>query len=112
MVPEFGFANYRYLGLGSMWFVDFVLAHRVLGINDLSSVELKNPDRAEFNRPYACIAIRVGASSTVLEAMTDVEWNKPAIVWFDYDGVFDEDARSDCTRLGPRTDIMLTRGGR
>src|SRR5262249_18751827 len=64
------FSTYRYMGLGSMWFVDFVLAHRALRINELWSLEESNADRAEFNKPYDCIRIIPGTTTTTLEGMT------------------------------------------
>lgn len=90
---------YRYLGLGSMWFVDFIMAHRILGIGDLWSLEESNTARAEFNKPYSCIRVVAGTSSAILEGLPDAEWQKPTIAWFDYDGVFDADVRADAAKL-------------
>ena len=98
-------SSYRYLGLGSIWFPDFVLAHRILGITDLWSVERESPNRAEYNRPYGCIDIRPGASSDVLDGMTREQWAKPSVVWFDYDGIFDLDVRADCHKLLERLSV-------
>lgn len=92
------FRDYRYMGFGSLWFVDFVMAHRMLGVTQLCSIEREaNAGRAEFNKPYFCIDVRPGDSSRVLADMPPDEWNRqPQIVWLDYDGRFDEDARNDC----------------
>lgn len=96
--PLVNFKDYRYMGFGSLWFVDFVMAHRVLGINHLCSIEREeNADRAEFNKPYFCIDVRRGDSSKVLADIPEAEWNERAqIIWLDYDGRFDSDARDDC----------------
>ena len=36
---RFSLSDYTYVGFGSMWFVDFVMAHRTLGIKDMVSFE-------------------------------------------------------------------------
>ena len=91
------FSDYRYLGFGSLWFVDFVMAHRMLGIRNLCSMEKEvNADRAEFNKPYYSIEIRPGDANRLLAEMPADEWGKPQVVWLDYDGRYDDDARDDC----------------
>jgi hypothetical protein len=99
MEAAFSLPNYRYLGLGSMWFVDFILAHRILGISNMWSIEHKEEaDRAEFNKPYDCIEIKRGLVSAVLDAMNPVDWSVPSVAWLDYDGRFDDDVRANCER--------------
>jgi len=81
---KFGLHTYRYIGFGSMWFCDFILAHKMLGINELISIEIKeHAERALFNRPYKCIKVMGGMSSDVLEKI-GVDKRK-SIVWLDYD---------------------------
>lgn len=101
--PPLDFSSYRYLGFGSLWFVDFVLAHRALGIRQLCSIERsENSARAEFNKPYACIEVRPGDATDVIESISDAEWKQPHLAWLDYDGIFDESARKDCERFMER----------
>lgn len=99
LLRSFDFGAYRYMGLGSMWFIDFVLAHRQLGIKEMWSFEEKNAARADFNKPYHCIDVKAQKSSAGIQAMGADDWLKPAIVWFDYDGAFDGDVKDDCERL-------------
>ena len=100
MEAAFPLPSYRYLGLGSMWFVDFILAHRVLCIANMWSIEREEgAGRAEFNKPYDCIEIKSGAVSEVLAAMSSEAWSVPSIAWLDYDGRFDDDVRADCHRF-------------
>ena len=99
MSSAFNFADYRYVGLGSMWFIDFIMAHRILSIRDLWSLEESNAERAEFNKPYACIRVLSGTSTATLDGLTGDDWQKRMIVWFDYDGAFDEDVRSNAIKL-------------
>jgi hypothetical protein len=96
---QFPFRNYRYLGLGSMWFVDFIMAHRILHISDMWSFEESDPERATFNRPYCCIDVRAGSSGTLLDQVTADQWAKPFLAWLDYDGRFDTDIKRDVEKL-------------
>lgn len=77
--------EYRYLGMGSIYFADFQLVHQILGINDLISMEREENHKArfEFNRPYRCVDIRYGESSKVLG---ELPWDKKVLAWLDYDG--------------------------
>ena len=39
LAPIFNFAEYRYIGFGALWFVDFVMAHKYLSIANMISIE-------------------------------------------------------------------------
>lgn len=82
--PRFKLATYRYVGLGSIWFADFILIHRQLGITDLVSIEreVSRKGRMEFNRPFSCVTVELGPTGDVIPTL---DWNKPTIVWLDYD---------------------------
>jgi len=76
--------TYRYIGFGSIEFVDFILFHRQLGIEDMVSIESKKDEaeRVKFNIPYSCIKMRWGMSNDILPTL---EWSKKTIIWLDYD---------------------------
>jgi len=76
--------NYGYIGFGSAYFSDFSLFHRLLGINDMISIEkeVDNSERFIFNKPFACIDIKFGLSEYVLP---ELSWANKKIVWLDYD---------------------------
>lgn len=83
--PTLNFATYRYIGLGALWFVDFVMAHKILSISDMISIE-KNEilaARADFNKPYGCITVEPGESEKVLPGLEIEEG--PVLAWLDYD---------------------------
>lgn len=82
---EFPIEDYRYIGLGSIYFVDFVLAHRVLRIKSMLSIEKDRRDaaRAAFNVPYDNLVVESGETTFVLPEI-DLG-SGPAIVWLDYD---------------------------
>ena len=88
-----------YIGLGSVWFVDFVMAHKVLGIEAMVSIEEHEVGhaRACFNSPYATVDVRHGLSSDVLPKLfVDGELSGcPWVIWLDFDGSFDDDVKHD-----------------
>ncbi|RED25793.1 hypothetical protein BJ123_13026 [Rhodopseudomonas thermotolerans] len=83
--PQFDIPKFRYVGFGSMWFSDFVLVHRYLNICDLITIENQKSrkKRVEFNKPFACIEVRMDEAAI---ALGDVLDGKQSIVWLDYDG--------------------------
>lgn len=78
-------SSYNYIGLGSLWFVDFVMAHRVLGIKSMISIEADEIGykRSEFNRPLACIEVVHGETTLTIPDLRLED--RPAVLWFDYD---------------------------
>jgi len=76
--------KYKYVGFGSTFFTDFLLIHKSLGINDLTSIEKEeeDKDRFEFNRPYDKINLEIGDANSILPG---IGWNKKIILWLDYD---------------------------
>jgi hypothetical protein len=101
----------RYIGMGSVYFTDFILVHKTLGINDMVSFEQDTVkfDRFRFNRPYRCIKLRFG---TTYDELPNLEWNKVVIAWLDYDGVLDGDKIGDVelflTRARPGSMLVVT----
>lgn len=108
--PQVSFRDHRYVGFGSIWFVDFILAHRILKLRDMLSIEYEQPARADFNKPYATIEVRPGLSTDVFIAMAEDEWRRPQLVWLDYDGLLDDTVADDLellTRKLPRDSVLL-----
>jgi hypothetical protein len=104
-----------YIGFGSVWFADFVLAHRMLGIQSMISIE-SDPvtfKRAEFNRPYRTLEVVEGESSDETPRLldrpelADRQW----IIWLDYDKGLDVTKLEELTELVrrlPPNSILLT----
>src|SRR5687768_3690430 len=62
-----GLASHRYVGLGALWFGDFRLAHRRLGIDEMISFEFASEaPRSNFNRPYRSITVKEGSTHNEL----------------------------------------------
>jgi hypothetical protein len=96
---ELDLERLAYVGFGSIWFTDFVMAHKLLRIDDMVSIE-SHPvgyRRAVFNSPYATVKVREGASSEVLPTLYDDEIiaRRPWMIWMDYDYEFNESLRED-----------------
>ncbi len=98
LMPICPFKEYRYIGFGSLWFVDFILAHKTLSIDDMISIE-SNPDiagRADFNKPYRCISVREGECNGVLHELYEIDHEeKRNLAWLDYDGSLSESILDD-----------------
>lgn len=86
--------DYRYIGLGSVYFSDFVLFHRALGFDDMICIERESGSsrRVEFNRPFGCVKVELGTTAAILPSL---QWEKRSIIWLDYDGVLTASALSD-----------------
>src|ERR1700690_2713387 len=71
--------EYRYVGFGSMYYGDFILFHKALGIEQMISIEHeKGAKRAKFNRPYECVTVLPGTAN---EKLIELNWKEcPAIV--------------------------------
>lgn len=84
-----------YVGFGSMWFADFRLAHRVLGLETLVSIERPaHAGRADFNKPFDSISIKAGECLSVLRAFSTEDWVPPVFAWLDFDGRLTDDVAS------------------
>jgi hypothetical protein len=78
--------DYTYIGFGGLWFVDFALFHRMLGINKMISIEDPKgsrdiQDRFTANRPFRSIDLDFRPSSEVLP---ELPYDHPYFFWLDY----------------------------
>ena len=83
LAPFQAVEDYSYIGFGSVWFSDFILFHKTLGIQNMVSIEQSEGSRARFeaNRPFQ-IRLEFGPASRILP---NLNWQNRAIVWLDYD---------------------------
>jgi hypothetical protein len=70
-VSGFPIRDYQYTGFGSIFYVDFVMFHKLLGISRLVSIEadISIERRARFNIPFACVHLVIGPAATVIPAL-------------------------------------------
>lgn len=84
-----GLCNATYIGFGSIWFTDFVLAHTKININRMISIEedAVGYKRAKFNKPYSTVAVRKGHSNEIIPKLVKIKklCAKPWVVWLDFD---------------------------
>lgn len=75
--------EYVYVGFGSIWFADFTLMHRSLGIKDMISIEQVETarERIEDNKPFR-IPVDYRQSKY---ALLDLDWKRKQFLWLDYD---------------------------
>lgn len=75
--------DYVYVGFGSIWFADFILMHRALGVKSMISIEQAEEarDRIEDNKPFR-IPVDYRKSEDALPAL---DWSKKQFIWLDYD---------------------------
>lgn len=92
--------TYRYVGFGSVWFSDFVLFHRALGIRDMLSIEqaVQSQSRFEANKPFA-INIDFRSSSLVLP---ELDYDRRQFIWLDYDDPITLDMVNDVAAIARR----------
>src|SRR5438477_10122475 len=68
----FPIKHYQYTGMGSIYFIDFMLFHRLIGIKSMLSVEydINIARRVEFNRPFECVATEIAAIGDVIPRLS------------------------------------------
>lgn len=76
--------DYKYVGFGSLWFSDFILFHKQLGIRDMTSIERFGKANARFvkNQPFRSVAMDFREASAVLPSL---DWTRQHFLWLDYD---------------------------
>jgi len=81
---HFPISDYQYTGLGSIFFVDFIMFHKILGIHRMLSVEFskKIKKRVKFNRPFRNIKIEYGRIGEFIPSLSK---DLKHMVWLDYD---------------------------
>ena len=86
--------DYQYTGMGSIYFFDFVLFYKLLGLRSMLSVEIEHSirNRVLFNRPFKAVDIEMAPIGEVIPLL-----NKDGqhILWLDYDTRITADALAD-----------------
>ncbi len=92
------FSDYQYIGFGSKYFIDFIMIHKYLNVQDMTSIEndTRFKNRYIFNKPYDCIKLFFGQSGEILPALN---LTKKTIAWLDYDSTFSKSMLNDLSTL-------------
>jgi hypothetical protein len=88
-------ASYRYWGFGAIYFADFILIHKMLGLTNMLSMERDEGQerRHTFNRPYKCITLDFRSSQAVLASIE--HWDALTVAWLDYTDMLDSTILAD-----------------
>lgn len=99
LTANLGLLRQVYIGFGSIWFTDFQIAHRILAIEDMRSMEKDQIGfaRARFNIPFKTVKVLEHKSSDALPILrADNSINsRPWLIWLDYDSALTEDIVAD-----------------
>lgn len=107
----FKIADYQYTGMGSIYFVDFVLFHKFLGIKTMWTVEhdVTITKRIRFNRPFSFVKIFMASAG---EVIAQLPLSKHHLLWLDYDDFISstlaEDVYLAISRLQPGSIVLIT----
>lgn len=95
--------QYRYIGMGSIGFVDHRVFHRGLGISDMISIEAASDESVQErfikNVPLACIDLKFGHTSQILPKLN---FDKKCVFWLDYDDRLSSSMSADIATIGSR----------
>lgn len=102
LADRFPLPTYKYLGMGSMWFMDFLLADRHLGIKRMVSFEFNQADanRARSNIPLSVIRVRSGEIGAHLRRVK-MEKDR-SVCWLDFDNPVDDENLDTSTEAAGR----------
>jgi hypothetical protein len=102
--------DYQYTGVGSVFFVDFILFHKFLGITDMVNAEHSDiPNRVAFNQPYDFIRTEFSPIGDLIPTLSP---DKKHLLWLDYDDILQrahiEDILLATTYLTPGSLLLVT----
>jgi len=107
----FPISDYKYTGLGSIYFVDFIIFHRYLGIKKFLSVEVSQDiaKRVDFNTPFACVDVVIG---DIAEHIPRLSPDMKHILWLDFDHILTEEVLTAVylasVQLSPGSILLVT----
>jgi hypothetical protein len=111
LTKAYSISAYQYIGMGSLFYVDYRMFHKYLGIKDMISMEMEEEkiDRFKFNKPYEFIRLVPGMSTEVLPTL---EWDNAKFIWLDYDSRISPLVISDLqiisSRIQPGGILLIT----
>ena len=108
----FNLDRYRYVGFGSLWFMDSLLVHEHLGVANQVSIEknVTSRSRFEFNLPLRSIRMMFTDSTSALDEL--LQKRQPTIAWLDYEsrpkGRVKDDVSRYCANAYGGDVLMIT----
>ena len=104
-------SRYEYTGLGSIYFVDFVLFHRYLGMTRMTSVEGDHAvqKRVEYNCPYKLIDI---VHDDITAQIARLSRDRHHVLWLDFDSLLTAEmldtVQLAATQLSAKSILLIT----
>jgi hypothetical protein len=91
VLSQLGFPidEYQYTGFGSVYFADFILFHKLLGIRKMLSLEINDKirKRIKFNRPFGSVEVKIGSIEDEIPKLSS---DLRHLLWLDYDSILVE----------------------
>jgi hypothetical protein len=103
--------DYEYTGFGAIYFVDFILFHKLLGFRYMTSIEAQKEleSRVLFNKPFEFVTVTMETVSAVIPSLSR---DRRHVLWLDYDGALSADKIGDIstamTYLSPGSIVLIT----
>lgn len=103
-------SEYTYLGFGSVYYVDFVMFHKYLFMEEMICIEWSNiQNRMKFNKPFKFIKLKFGP---LLNYIPAIKRTTKYLVWLDYDRPLDPEILQDIdgclNRIGRQSVFVIT----
>ncbi|MDO8500747.1 MAG: hypothetical protein Q7S20_02790 [Gemmatimonadaceae bacterium] len=101
----------QYTGFGSIFFVDFILVHKLLGVRRMLTVEKDKTirKRIKFNKPFSAVGIEMSKAEDVIPKL---DRDQKHILWLDYDFRMNKIAVDDAAMasfvLSPGSILLVT----
>lgn len=100
----------NYIGMGSLFYTDFVYFNKYCNLNKMISIEMMNDENGEYdgqkekrfrnNKPLDSIKLIPKRTS---EAIDELPFDESNFIWFDYDGCFEPFIISDLENVIGKT---------
>jgi putative O-methyltransferase len=86
-------SNYTYVGLGSVFYADFIMFHKYLYLDDMVCAEWGDiHKRMRFNKPFDFVKL---VMKPVSEVVSTLSRKAKYLVWLDYDRPLDSEVLED-----------------
>lgn len=90
---QYSIKNYKYVGLGSIHYVDHILFHKYLDIKKMVCIEREPiPKRMKFNKPYDFLELIIDEYSNYIPKINN---RNKYIIWMDFDSILSNDLLDD-----------------
>ncbi|HXM01050.1 MAG TPA: O-methyltransferase [Chthoniobacterales bacterium] len=108
--PGYAISEYRYIGFGSVYYVDFIMFHKYLFIKKMVCVEWGDIEkRMRFNKPYKFVQLKLMSLSSYIPHIRPKD---RVLAWLDYDRALDlemiQDIDGMCSRIAPKSVFAIT----